>query len=496
MVFKKVIPILVISLLSIQLVPSSLAAQNYGMVSGFILDKNGDPISGVIVEAQNNTYQILGSTTTGDDGKFTFDKLPIVSSYGYDNYRIKAHFNKNNKSYITLPSQWFVVYPLQCTVQNMTFYDYPSSGYGLLYGTVSQFRDWISAVPATIYLSNNMYTFYSGSANENWQLTLPEGDYTIWAERNKDNKTFISEKYTISVPSDDSKYLLIYLPDTNEIAYHEQPTAGMNIIHGYVRQNNQAPLSGVSVDLCKVSDSGALYPVSSTTTDAYGKYEFKDFKINTISEKYKLLFSYSSNGQTYSKTSEEFIVYYHNTFGVPHDITKSIIFDSISSGSLSIGSDPSGAIIWLDGINTTKKTPYNFTDILSGTHTCSLILDGYHIENFTVDVPADNVLHVNKTLKSDTGSIYLNIWPSDSLVYINDVYVGKGPISLTQKPCGKYTYCIVRDNYRSENGTFEILPGESITKEIYLVATPGLSLDYLYYLIENMFRSIGKIFTA
>ena len=44
------------------------------------------------------------------------------------------------------------------------------------------------------------------------------------------------------------------------------------------------------------------------------------------------------------------------------------------------------------------------------------------------------------------------------------------------------------------SGSVDILPGESVTKEINMVASPGISLTYIGYLISSFFESIGHIF--
>ncbi|MDR3609659.1 MAG: PEGA domain-containing protein [Ignavibacteriaceae bacterium] len=46
-------------------------------------------------------------------------------------------------------------------------------------------------------------------------------------------------------------------------------------------------------------------------------------------------------------------------------------------GTISVHSDPSGAQIWLDGVNTGKTTPDSLINIKTGSHTISLVLSNY-----------------------------------------------------------------------------------------------------------------------
>lgn len=502
MSLRKVLAILTILAILTGISPVSFAQQatkvpQYGSIAGKVVDKNGDPVSGVVVEAQDNYYKLVSTFTTGEDGKFFFENLPVISSDGYDNYRLVAKLTKDGREYIPVKTIFFRVYSLQCTSQDITLYDYPPSGKGLLYGTVSSYNNRLSPIPGVVYFNNGIYIHYGGGKDEQWQMNLPEGDYEVWAECNKDGATYISGKYKVHVTSDGTFYQMIYLPTNSEpAAYHEQPGQQSNKVGGTVTQKNGVPLDNVYVELCTVSGKDGYNPVMYTRTDDQGKYQFKDIIVNTVSENYAVRFTYDQNGKQASDISGTFPIYYANTLGVPHDIEKSFQFGFVDTGSLTIDSYPAGASIWIDGEPANHITPFTFDPIKTGYHEISLMKDGYFDENFTYEVMPELQSNVSKNLKQCTGGVYFDVTPDDAAVYINGEYAGKGDINISNKQYGKYTYVVVRDEYRNATGSFDVYPGDVSTIHVNMVAVPGISVTYLMYLLNNMAYSIGKMFSS
>ena len=343
-----------------------------------------------------------------------------------------------------------------------------------------------------------MYFLYPGGRYDTWSFEkLPQGKYVVWAETNINNITYTSQRYDVTVVTDERNYLPIYLPvyisGTNTVAYHSQPVQAKNIVRGTIIQNNGIPYAGARVDLYRVSGSTEEY-VSSTTASEIGQYVFDTVSVDTVSEKYLVRASYEANGATQTQDSDVFTVYYANTLGVPHDINVPVSVTFVNSGSVALQSVPSGAMIMIDGFDTHYVTPYNLTGLRAGSHAICLSLDEYYNDNFTVQLQADATVTLNRTLKPSTGSTYLNVMPGGSFVYIDGEYVGTSPVSLAKYPAGQHTYTVACDGFRNESGTIEIVPGEAITKEIDMVATPGLSLTYIGYLISSFLNQIFSMF--
>jgi hypothetical protein len=101
---------------------------------------------------------------------------------------------------------------------------------------------------------------------------------------------------------------------------------------------------------------------------------------------------------------------------------------------------------------------------------------------------------INRTLKLSTGNLSLVVYPADARIYFDGNLLGSGLQTVTKKEAGDYSYLLVCDGYQNESGTISILPGMSVTKEISMVASPGISLSYFGYLISSIFESIGHIF--
>jgi len=103
------------------------------------------------------------------------------------------------------------------------------------------------------------------------------------------------------------------------------------------------------------------------------------------------------------------------------------------TGSISVTSDPSGAMIYLD--NTLNgKTPRTITDVPPGTHTIKLILDNYKdwLDD-NVQVTADETTPVHATLTPTTGSIKVTSDPSGATVCLDDDdwYLYETPCTIT-----------------------------------------------------------------
>lgn len=71
------------------------------------------------------------------------------------------------------------------------------------------------------------------------------------------------------------------------------------------------------------------------------------------------------------------------------------------TGSIFIQSAPSGAQIWVDGVNSNKVTPDSITNLSVGTHSFTLKLTGYNDTTFTENILANFQRSKAITLVSD-----------------------------------------------------------------------------------------------
>jgi hypothetical protein len=484
--------IFILSLL-ISLAPVSLADDaSYGAVTGKVLDKNGSPLGNATVDIRDWSGLVIGSALSAPDGTYTFDRIPITGFDGRNTFSLMARYNVSDKTYSD-KTIFFWIYKNQVVQHDVVIYYYPPSGHGWLTGKAVSVNNFNQYLSATIYLNNGMYYFVTSEPGDHFQFYLPEGDYQVWAEHNENGRTYSSGKSDVHVSSDDTKTAVLTISLAgNGTDYHVPPATGVNVVHGSIKQKNNAPLYGAQIELCRLTGS-SLDPVMATTSNVDGYFEFKNVTISSPMESFVARVVYDYNGSDYTRVSDAFTIYYNNMLNVPHDYAVSMSVDFVDSGSLQIVTDPPGAHIWVDGADSGRATPFNFTGMKVGDHACSLLMDGYLPENLSVNVPSEGTAHVTKQLKPSTGDVYFYVKPSDASIYVNGELAGNGSTNLTKLQYGKYSYTISREGYRSVSGSFEVLPGEHLPIPVELVAVPGLSLTYLGYLLDSMLSALGNI---
>lgn len=480
--------ILIVFIIIISQLPLSMA-DNYGLVHGRALDRNGNAISGVKVTLLDEQYKVVGNQVTDAKGEFAFNQVPLTTTQ--DVFRMRATLTADGGSWAS-DTGFFNVMTMQVSSKDIRFMDYPASGTGGLYGIVTSDVYRIIEEPATIYLSNGMFFLYQGNKYDQWSFDqLPQGKYVLWAERNIDNVTYTSERYNVTVFTDDKAYQPILLTIART-AYHPQPVPLTNVVHGTIVQKNGATLPGAKVDLYSCASSPPQL-VATTTSNINGQYSFTGVDVSVPQSKYMVKVTFEADGVQRTMDSDQFTVYYTNTLNVTHDYDVPIGIPFATTGSASITSIPTGARISIDGAYTGHVTPYDLS-LKSGTHTLDLTLDGYFGDVSTLQVQPDTNMAITRTLKLSTGNLSLGVNPASARIYFDGNLAGTGQLTLAKKQAGEHTYVLVCDGYGNMSGSVNILPGESVSKNINMVASPGISLTYIGYLIGSFFESLGHIF--
>ncbi|MBK8946598.1 MAG: PEGA domain-containing protein [Ignavibacteriae bacterium] len=96
-------------------------------------------------------------------------------------------------------------------------------------------------------------------------------------------------------------------------------------------------------------------------------------------------------------------------------------------GSITLSSNPSNALIYLDGTNTELTTPNKLRKLEAGQYDITLKLLGYYDSTFSVIVEEDlntTVPIVNLTPLPEIGDFKINSDPKGASIYINDVITG------------------------------------------------------------------------
>ena len=117
-----------------------------------------------------------------------------------------------------------------------------------------------------------------------------------------------------------------------------------------------------------------------------------------------------------------------------------VISVSVVSGSLEISSTPSGATIYIDGVNTGSITPCTVAGLTPGSHTVKLTKTNYKNKSGTATVVAGSATGVNWVM-TDAPSTTVTIWPYATTG--KDSYVIK---SVPTSNRGNYTALYVGAN--------------------------------------------------
>ena len=106
-----------------------------------------------------------------------------------------------------------------------------------------------------------------------------------------------------------------------------------------------------------------------------------------------------------------------------------IITVEIKFGSIVIQSSPSGAAVYLDGVDTGNITPYIITNVIPDTYTIKLEVDHYKYREATITVNADETTYINWSLT----------WaPEETITIQPDAAAGKDSFVVYSLPSMNY----------------------------------------------------------
>jgi len=121
-------------------------------------------------------------------------------------------------------------------------------------------------------------------------------------------------------------------------------------------------------------------------------------------------------------------------------------------------STPSGAIIYLDN-SRIGTTPFTKTNLLPGSHTIKLTRNDYDDWITTVNVVEGSTTTISATLNKT--AIYFTSTPSGALIYLDNYYMGKTPITKTQLLPGSHTVKLTLRNYDDWITTVNVVEGST-----------------------------------
>jgi hypothetical protein len=139
-------------------------------------------------------------------------------------------------------------------------------------------------------------------------------------------------------------------------------------------------------------------------------------------------------------------------------------------GSLIIFSTPSGAVIYIDDLDTGLTTPATVNNVSVGTHTYALSLSGYTDSTGTFDITYDKIITVDTLLEPlHTGYLVISSTPSGARIFIDNIYTNLiTPATIGDILEGNHIYQLSLSGYIDNIGLFDIVYGKVTTADISL----------------------------
>ena len=145
-----------------------------------------------------------------------------------------------------------------------------------------------------------------------------------------------------------------------------------------------------------------------------------------------------------------------------------------TAGSIRVTSSPSGSAIYLNG-NYRGVAPLTITDLSPGTYSVEADHSGYQSDVSTVTVRAGQQSNVQFTLTpvQQYGSVKVTSSPSGAYVYMDGVYKGRTPLTLTSVSAAKHNIELDLSDYYDWESSVTVSPGVTSYVNARLTAIPS-----------------------
>jgi len=141
------------------------------------------------------------------------------------------------------------------------------------------------------------------------------------------------------------------------------------------------------------------------------------------------------------------------------------------TSSLTVTSNPSGALITLDGYNT-ETTPWTFTEISSGYHTLEIDYPGYEVYTRNIFLDTGESLEVDADLIPlvATGTLFIDSTPQGANVYVDGNSEGLSPVTVNGLSAGAHQIELHLAGYEVLATTENVIDGQET--DTNLILTP------------------------
>ena len=131
------------------------------------------------------------------------------------------------------------------------------------------------------------------------------------------------------------------------------------------------------------------------------------------------------------------------------------------TGTLTVTSNPTDAVIILDGYNS-ETTPFTYTEISSGYHTLEIDYPGYeaYIRNIYMDTGASVEIDADLTPLVTTGSLFVDSNPQGAYVYVDGNSQGPSPVTVDGLSAGLHQVELHLTGYEVMVNTENVIAGQ------------------------------------
>lgn len=145
-------------------------------------------------------------------------------------------------------------------------------------------------------------------------------------------------------------------------------------------------------------------------------------------------------------------------------------------GSIKVASNPSGAIIFLDGKDTGVKTPGTLKEVAAGQHIIKLA-KGNLASSKQVTVQKDVTSSVDVALKRGFGGVIIETVPAGAEVLIDGVSAGNAPFRMDSLSVGIHNVEVKKEGYLPQGKDFNLAMSEILKFQMELIQECGMRIE-------------------
>ena len=145
------------------------------------------------------------------------------------------------------------------------------------------------------------------------------------------------------------------------------------------------------------------------------------------------------------------------------------------NGTVWIGSIPTNATIYIDGVNRGMTNTY-VTNLTAGTKNLTLVKTGYQNLSTTFEVEAGRTIVLRTFILANgggpddgTGTVWIGSIPTNAMIYIDGVNRGMTNLYVTNLTAGIRNLTLVKAGYQNLSTTFEVEAGRTIVLRTFIL---------------------------